>query len=178
MVSQQDSWRTLTVKDVIVKHKGGGTPSKSNPKYWGGNIPWASIKDLKSPRLAHTKDTITEAGLNSSSTNLIPPGAVIVGMRMGVGKLTINDVPVAINQDLRALIPDPVIQAEFLMLALSGATFEGTGATVKGIKLSQLLETEIKVPSKNEQTEILHRVAEIGMLIDRLAELERERERI
>lgn len=82
-----DSWVKADVKNVIASHKGGGTPSKTEPQFWGGDIPWASIKDLKGDRICETVDSITVDGLEGSSSNLIRAGAVIVAMRMGVGKV-------------------------------------------------------------------------------------------
>ena len=56
------------------------------------------------PILDNTRDCITELGLEESSSNLIPANSIIVCTRMGLGKIAINTIPVAINQDLRALI--------------------------------------------------------------------------
>lgn len=168
-------WKEQTIQDLIVDHKGGGTPSKSNPAFWGGDIRWASIKDLKGEDLADTRDRITDLGLASSSSNLVQPGAVIVGMRMGVGKAAINTVPVAINQDLRALIPNTAIIPRFLLILIKGLTFETSGATVQGIKLRQLLGARVLVPSIAEQEWILEKLENLNCLIGELAVFERER---
>jgi type I restriction enzyme S subunit len=65
--------------------------SKNNPQLWNGNIPWASVKDLKESKyLEKTIDYITELGIQKSSTNLIPKGRVIICTRMGLGKIAIN----------------------------------------------------------------------------------------
>jgi type I restriction enzyme S subunit len=98
------SWCWVRFGEVVIRHLGGGTPSKSNSSYWGGDILWASVKDVgKGKYLDDTIDRITEAGLTNSSSNLVAPGNLIVVTRMGLGKVSINRVPVAINQDLRAL---------------------------------------------------------------------------
>ena len=41
-----ETWEWARIKDVILFDVGGGTPDKSNPDYWGGNIPWMSVKDF------------------------------------------------------------------------------------------------------------------------------------
>ncbi|OKL48314.1 hypothetical protein BSR28_01000 [Boudabousia liubingyangii] len=175
-VSSASPWLPREIHKVITGHKGGGTPSKTEVSYWGGGIAWASIKDIKSTVLTRTQDTITERGLKESSSNLIPVDSVIVGMRMGVGKVCVNKIEVAINQDLRALFPDDSVLPEYLMLAISGLEFQTSGATVQGIKLKQLLDSKILIPPLSEQKAILARLELLDSKIDRLAELERERE--
>ena len=56
------NWQTKKLGEVC-EFIGGGTPSKANKNYWNGNIPWASIKDIKNQYLAQTQDSITDEGL-------------------------------------------------------------------------------------------------------------------
>ena len=71
----------------LVEFKGGGTPSKAIDAFWGGAIPWASVKDFKSTELSETIDSITIEGLKNSASNLIPAGNLIVPTRMALGKV-------------------------------------------------------------------------------------------
>jgi type I restriction enzyme S subunit len=81
-------WVVLPLGCLIASNTGGGTPSKANPDYWSGSIPWASVKDVHSDKyLISTIDSISEEGLKNSSSNLIPPGRLLVVTRMGLGKL-------------------------------------------------------------------------------------------
>ena len=84
---------------------GGGTPSRENPTYWNGTILWVSPKDMKSERINESEECITELGLQSSSTCLIPMGRVLMVIRSGILQHTlpvaINDRPVALNADFR-----------------------------------------------------------------------------
>ena len=59
---------------IANKNLGGGTPSKENSRYWNGSIPWASVKDVvrEGMYLSNTLDTISQAGLDNSPSNLIP----------------------------------------------------------------------------------------------------------
>src|ERR1700733_783799 len=100
--------RVVRLGDIVAV-KGGGTPDKSVPAYWGGDIPWASVKDFKSTEINDTVDRITELGVANSATTIIPAGAILVPTRMAVGKVAITTIPLAINQDLKALIPDPKV---------------------------------------------------------------------
>ena len=60
---------------------GGGTPSKSRPDYWDGEIPWLSPKDMGSLVLADTQDHISTTAVAESSTKLVPAGAVAIVTR-------------------------------------------------------------------------------------------------
>ncbi|WP_409320315.1 restriction endonuclease subunit S [Pseudomonas putida] len=153
------SWSVKMLGD-LVDIKGGGTPSKSVPEYWGGSIPWASVKDFKGGTLEKTDDYITELAVSGSSTNVIPAGSVIVPTRMALGKVAINAVDMAINQDLKALqIRDgSKLLGRYLYRFLeSKAQFlegQGKGATVKGITLDVLKGLEIPLPPLPEQKRI------------------------
>jgi hypothetical protein len=103
------NWEWCRLGDVITNIKGGGTPSKANSKFWNGNIPWASVKDLKNDFIDFTDDFITEEALNNSSTNLIPKGNIIISTRMGLGKIAFNNIDTCINQDLKAIFPNPIL---------------------------------------------------------------------
>ena len=136
--------------ELLEKIIGGGTPSKNENKYWNGNIPWASVKDIGENQvyLSYTQDSITKEGLAKSSSNLIPKGNVIIPTRMGLGRCVINKIDTAINQDLKALIPKKdKLNNKYLLywLKFNAALIEsmGSGTTVKGIRLEQLTELEL-----------------------------------
>jgi type I restriction enzyme, S subunit len=156
------------LRDVIT-FKGGGTPSKSVAEYWGGPIPWATVKDFTSTKISSTQDHITEAGLRNSSANLIPRGHVIIPTRMSLGKAAINDIELAINQDLRALIPREPLDASYLLHAILSLrdtiVLRGSGATVKGINQSELYALEIFFPSLDDQIRIAHLLDKVEGLI-------------
>lgn len=162
-----EKWKWVRLSDLVLKHLGGGTPSKLNVNFWNGDIPWASVKDLKGTVLSTTQDSITEEGLNNSSSNLIPAGTVIVCTRMGLGKVAINTVPVAINQDLRALFLSEKIDKNYFLHFYSGMKIEGAGTTVKGIKLTELLNLLIPLPPVEEQIRIVAKLEETFAEIDR-----------
>ncbi|WP_068864865.1 restriction endonuclease subunit S [Erythrobacter dokdonensis] len=125
------------VFDVV----GGGTPPKNNASYFGGDIPWATIRDMHSDVLAQTEHTISEEGLRNSSAKLIPAGEVIMASRVGLGKACILQHDTAINQDIRALLPlkPSTVDRRFCLYWLQSVKDDiiaaGTGATVQGIKL-------------------------------------------
>lgn len=142
----------------LVSIKGGGTPNKGISSYWGGCIPWASVKDFKSLEISETVDSITEEGVKKSATNIIPAGTVITPTRMAVGKAAINTIDLAINQDLKALLPKKNVDSRFLLHVILANSHnlekQASGATVKGIKLDALRELKVPSLSYEEQKRI------------------------
>ena len=151
------TWSTVKLGEVV-SFRGGGTPRKDNPEYWSDEIPWATVKDFKSLILDKTQDSISRQGLESSASNLIPAGHVIIPTRMALGKAAINAINLAINQDLRALIPKRPLDPRFLLHAMLGLADvierNGAGATVKGITQAKLSELRIPLPPLAEQRRI------------------------
>lgn len=128
----------------IVNIIGGGTPSKAVAEYWDGDIAWASIRDMKERFLSSTELGITEKGLKSSSSHLIPSGHVVIASRVGLGKVVQVEQDTAINQDLRGLVPkDPnSLSNDFLyywgLFVAPQIVAAGSGATVQGVRLDFL----------------------------------------
>lgn len=144
----------------LVDIKGGGTPDKNNSEYWNGDIPWASVKDFKKNILDSTLDSITLLGVRNSATSVIPAGNIIVPTRMALGKVAINTIDLAINQDLKALFikDNDVVDRDYLFRWLESQSSliesEGKGATVKGITLPFLKGLNVPIPPINEQKRI------------------------
>ena len=98
-------WSTISFRDSI-NVIGGGTPKTSVPEYWGGDIPWFSVVDAPGAFDVFVVDTekhITEAGLNGSSTKLLPVGTTIISARGTVGRLALTGCPMAMNQSCYGL---------------------------------------------------------------------------
>jgi len=150
---------------------GGGTPSRENAQYYEGDIPWATVKDLDSKIFkSDTIEHITEDAIKNSATNLINSGNVIIATRMGLGRGFINTVPMAINQDLKAIFPKENIDAKYLLFWYlnQSKTIEsmGKGSTVKGIRLEDLKALQVLVPPFVEQ----RKIADILSTVDKQIE--------
>lgn len=162
-----EKWKWLTIGEIIEKIIGGGTPSKACEEYWNGDIPWASVKDLKGDVLSITKDRITQSGLHNSSSNLIPKGTLIICVRMGLGKISINSIDVAINQDLKAIhIKDYLIDQKYFLYFYKSLSIKGSGSTVRGITTKDLLEMLIPMPPLEEQHRIVEKIKKLFEQID------------
>jgi type I restriction enzyme S subunit len=92
-------WCDVVLSDII-DLIGGGTPKKSFPEYWNGDIPWLSVKDFNH-NLRYvdiSEQSITELGLAKSSTTLLPKGYLIISARGTVGAISQLSRPMAFNQ--------------------------------------------------------------------------------
>ena len=153
------TWSTVKLGE-LVDIKGGGTPDKNNSEYWGGDIPWASVKDFKSSQISSTIDSITALGARNSATNIIPAGNIIIPSRMALGKIAINLIDIAINQDLKALfVKDTnIVDKRYLLRWLESQSryieSEGKGATVKGITLPFINSLNVPIPPLHIQKKI------------------------
>jgi len=164
----------------FVRFVGGGTPSKANEEYWKGDIPWVSPKDMKQPRIDDTEDKISEAALGSSACSMIEPGAILVVVRSGILQHTIpiaiNDVPVAVNQDMKALLPDEKVQSRFLAYQMLGCQRElrdewvKQGATVESIEQQRMADSRFAIPPLEEQEVIASYLDRETGRIDKLIE--------
>jgi len=104
--------------DEVGSWKGGMTPSMQNPAYWqGGTVPWISSGDVKSVRLAATGFSITDYAIKQGAATLIPANSIVVVTRSGILRkylpVAMNMLPMAINQDIKALVPSSRIDASY-----------------------------------------------------------------
>jgi type I restriction enzyme, S subunit len=146
----------------VVEIKGGGTPSTTNPAFWNGDIPWVSPKDMKSWVIADAQDKITAEAVDASATNLVPAGSILVVNRSGILKHTlpvgITDRPVAINQDIKALICGPMADPGFLAHIVKAAEpivlSWVRATTADNFSVESLRNLEIPLPPLDEQRRI------------------------
>jgi type I restriction enzyme S subunit len=140
---------------------GGGTPPKDRPEYYNGDIPWATVRDMRSEVIEDTEFKITRAAVSACATNVIPAGNVVIATRVGLGKVCLIEQATAINQDLRGVIPrDPQrLTVKYLFWWLKSVAHlierEGTGATVQGVKLPFIKSLGLPLGSIDEQRRIV-----------------------
>lgn len=147
------------------KWTGGGTPSKQNKTFWkNGTIKWISSQDVKARKTQNTTHTITRAAVTASATNLVPPGSIIIVARSGILKrkfpVSYIEETMAINQDIKALIPKADIYGLFILSWIEAnenrllKDYVKTGTTVQSLMFDQFLGIEIMIPSVEEQRAI------------------------
>ena len=167
---------SLEKLDKLIKVVGGGTPSKSNEKYWDGSIKWATVRDMNVDIIVETDYRITEEGLKNSSSNIVPKDAIVIATRVGLGKVCYLKCDIAINQDLKGLLPNSqLLNLRYLFnffKAIENYIVEnGTGATVKGVKLDFIKAIKIPLPPLPIQQQIVAYLDSIATKIDEIKQL-------
>src|SRR5258706_2320349 len=155
-----EHWTVKRLK-FVAKFFGGGTPSKENLDFWSGDIPWVSPKDMKAEIIYDAEDHITEYALQHSATRLIQPGAVLIVVRSGILRrsipVAVNAQPVALNQDMKAIVTGSFVEAKYLAAAIKGCEhallveWRKEGATVESIEFELLANAPCPIPPITEQ---------------------------
>lgn len=86
----------------VAKQETGHTPSRSQPSYWDGGVPWIGIRDAGAHHgqyIEKTVQTISEDGLANSSARLLPRGTVCLSRTASVGYVTMMGRSMATSQD-------------------------------------------------------------------------------
>lgn len=170
-----EEWEVVRLGEITKRCFGGGTPSTSRVEYWNGNIPWttSAVIGEEDIFLKKFQKTITEIGLESSSTNIAPKESLLVGTRVGVGKAVVAKFDISINQDLTAIelytqIALPTFIAYFFKTKNIQRWFENNkrGATIKGIPRKDLLNILIPLPPLPTQQKIASILSAIDAKIE------------
>lgn len=153
----------VSFNDGIKKIIGGSTPSKTISAYYEGHIPFMTVKDMTSPRPQDTAWHITQEAVDNCSTHIIPANTLITATRVGLGKTVLMPFPVAINQDLKALVLNKnKVKTRFFEFVLNAKTTEiiskSRGTTVKGITLEDFKSIKFYLPALAEQQKIVDEI--------------------
>lgn len=162
-------WTSSCLTEIAVA-QGGGTPSRSDASFWThGTVPWVSPKDMKSRVINSSEDLITERAL--AKLSLVPPQSVLIVVRSGILSRTLpvalNAVPVTINQDMRAFVPEVGVEARFVAWQLIWREGEilsacsKNGTTVASIEGPALARFPLHVAPTAEQTRIVEKLEEL-----------------
>lgn len=176
--SQGEGWREKRL-DEVCTFSSGGTPSKNNRRYWNGEIPWISGRDMKSTQLSDSLLHISQSAVDESSTRMAPAGTLLVlvrGMGLAHGaQIAELMVSCAFNQDIRAIHPGPDLIPRYLLFALrdrinssDNVLSSAAHGTLK-IDSDELKKVMISVPSRGHQQRV---VATIDSLSEETQRLE------
>jgi type I restriction enzyme S subunit len=145
-------WKQYTLAD-LGKIVGGSTPSTKQSSYYNGDIPWITPKDLSTNRgrfISSGERSITITGLNSCSTNLVPPNSILFSSRAPIGYIAIAENDLCTNQGIKCFVPHNEINPLFLyyLLLYNSKKIEnlGTGTTFKEVSGNVLKQFKVTIP--------------------------------
>lgn len=153
-------WKTYKLGELI-HLVGGGTPKTTVPEYWNGEIPWLSVVDFGKglKKVYQTEKSITEKGLNESSTKILKEGQIIISARGTVGELAVLGRDMAFNQSCYGIYANEKTENNFLYYLLKYSIVKikknTHGAVFDTITKQTFDNIEVSIPeSKETQKEI------------------------
>lgn len=159
--------KKLKLKDTC-SFVSGGTPSKDEPKFWGGDVAWISSADIEGDHVKEIRHFVTESAINNSATNPILPNNILVVTRTGVGKVVVTDRKICFSQDITGLVLQKEFMPEFIAASLRNKQDEivkqARGATIKGVTRDVIANVEIPAASFLEQQKFSERILQIDSL--------------
>ena len=170
-------WERRQLREVAVKTGSGGTPTSSNPRYYGGSIPFLGIGDINGRYVDTTQKTLTEEGVANSAAWIVPEGAISLAMYASYGKSAILARPMATSQAFFNIVFRSNVTRDFVFSRLQCAesrhewdVLVSTG-TQPNLSGSKLKKWTIGYPSLPEQ----HHIGEFFKVLDSLIAAAEER---
>ncbi len=159
-----EGWVQAALGDVAI-WSSGGTPSRANPKFYSGTIPWFKTGELGVRTLRQAEEHISEEAIASSSAKVFPRGSVALAMYGAtIGKASILGIDAATNQACAVGLPDAVgaeFLYHFLISQTQAFTDAGKGGAQPNISQGIVKEWPICVPPLAEQTRIVAKLEEL-----------------
>ena len=107
-------WRTTRLGDEVETLL-GGTPSRAEPAYWGGDIPWINSGKANEFRIVEPSELITQAGLVSSATKLLPARTTVVAITGAtLGQVSLTEIATCANQSIVGVLGSGAIPSEYI----------------------------------------------------------------
>ena len=168
-----ESWKWVKVGNVG-SWSSGATPSRTNPAYYGGTIPWLKTGDLNDGFIKEIPEFITDLALEKTSVRLNPVGSVLMAMYGAtIGKLGILDISATTNQACCACIPYEGMHNKYLFYYLMSMRRSYIGMAEGGaqpnISKEKIVNSLIPLPPLAEQKRIVAKIEELIPLVDRYA---------
>ena len=157
----------------ICRFQSGGTPSRGTPAYFNGNVPWITTVALNGDVIDGNQaiEWITDEAIAKSAAKIVPPHSVMVGTRVGIGKVAINSVPMSTSQDIISLIGidenkwDKKFICHLITANKEHLTSQARGATIKGIKIEAIADLVLPEISLEEQARISEVIGKVDALM-------------
>ena len=166
-----DPWEQRKLGELIQLGGSGGTPSATNPSYYGGEIPFLSIADIEGRDITHTAKTLTEEGLKNSAAWIVPAGAVSLAMYASVGKVGIIRQNTATSQAFYNMVFDNAAIRDFVFTRLEKADMDSewepyiSTGTQRNLNADKVKAFALLIPEVNEAANISRYFRQLDSLI-------------
>jgi type I restriction enzyme S subunit len=171
-------WQEVTLGEIC-NIEIGGTPSRSEERYWwksdddGIRLPWVSISDMKGKVISDTKESITEIGALRSNCKHVSQGTLLMSFKLTIGRLAFAGRDLYTNEAISAIRPVKDVCPEFLYYGLRHWNLTGdSDQAVKGVTLNKqkLQEIPCLLPPLPEQKKIAEILSGIDKMINGISE--------
>lgn len=161
--------------DALFSIVSGSTPKTTVPAYWGGDIVWVTPDDQQRgavDKLFGGRRTITQQGLESCSTTLVPAGSVLLSSRAPIGYVSIAGQPLCTNQGFKTFVPksDVDVEPRFVMwwLRLNRQRIEalGSGTTFPELSKRSTAAIPVPLPPLDEQRAVVETIERMLSRLD------------
>jgi type I restriction enzyme S subunit len=174
-VAAPEGWKWHLLSD-LGRLESGHTPSRSRPDWWGGEVPWIALPDIRALDGLVTFETVQSTnpdGIAHSAARVLPAGTVVMSRTASVGFVTRMGRPMATSQDFVNWVCGPMLDPEFLMHLLirsrSYVRSLSSGAVHKTVYFPTVKAFRVCVPSASEQRRIAASLSEQLAKIDSMA---------
>lgn len=172
-----ENW-VWTRLDTISSITSGGTPARTNPSFWGGNIPWVKIGDIKEKYVFSSEEKITVKGLNSSSAKVFPKNTILYTIFATIGTVGILGIEAATNQAVAGITFYGEYCLDYMYYVLVGLkdilVSKGKGMAQMNINQTILKNTPIPLPPLAEQERIVAKIEELMPLVEEYGKAEEQ----
>lgn len=147
----------------------GRTPRRDEPRFWGGDAVWVTIRELNGGEITSSKEMVSEAAVRECMPDPVPVGTLLFSFKLSIGKMAVAGCPLYTNEAIAALpIRDPAeLSRDFLRYALLAESHEGTANTAvlgKVLNKEKVQQLPISVPPLSEQERIVKSLDEADEL--------------
>ena len=140
---------------------GGSTPSRSEPEFWGGDIPWvvpSELTNLPDRFLRKTADHITDRGFQEAGLRVLPAGSILMTSRATIGVTAITQIPLTTNQGFQNFVVNDDTSGLWLYFLVSSLRHEmerrAAGSTFLEVSRDSVRSCTVPLPPLPEQEQI------------------------
>lgn len=164
-------WKWVKLGEVC-HTTSGGTPSRREPKYYQGNIPWVKSGELDKGIITATEETISEEAIKNSSAKIFPKGTLLIALYGAtIGKLAFLGVDAATNQAICGIYQNDEINSSYLYNYLfykkRKLVGQGIGGAQPNISQTILKSLDLPLPPKPTQQAIVSKIEELFSELDK-----------